>query len=139
MFALIYNEKQELLLCLRSDHELWNLPGGGLEDNESPWDGVVREVREEIGVDARVERLSGLYWRPEKNEVVYVFVCEISGEPQTSEEVRETRYFPVGELPQNVSGRLGERIADSLDGELNTKLRVQTGEGSIALIKKGLL
>ncbi|MDQ3632071.1 MAG: NUDIX domain-containing protein [Actinomycetota bacterium] len=114
VFALIYNEKQELLLCLRNDYDLWNLPGGGLEENESPWEGILREIKEEIGADATVERLSGLYWRPEKHEVVYVFLCHLHGVPTTSGEAREVRYFPINALPKNVSTRLAERVADSL-------------------------
>lgn len=32
----------------------WELPGGKLEPGESPEDGVVRELREEVGVEAEV-------------------------------------------------------------------------------------
>ena len=32
----------------------WTLPGGGLDHGESPRDALVREVREECGVDCRV-------------------------------------------------------------------------------------
>jgi len=44
VFAIIFNEKKEVLLCHRRDYDLWNLPGGGLEENESPWDGIIREI-----------------------------------------------------------------------------------------------
>lgn len=139
VFALIYNKQQELLLCLRNDYDLWNVPGGGLEENESPWDGVLREIEEEIGVKGKVERLSGLYWRPEKAELVYVFVCSLDGKPTTSDEVQEVRFFPTTDLPRNVSPRLAERVTDSLEGDDKPKLKVQTGKGSIELIKEGLL
>ncbi len=38
----------------------WTLPGGGLELGEDPLDGVVREVAEETGYAAEVERLLGV-------------------------------------------------------------------------------
>lgn len=38
----------------------WTLPGGGVEHGEDPFDTVVREVAEETGCDAVVERLLGV-------------------------------------------------------------------------------
>jgi 8-oxo-dGTP diphosphatase len=38
----------------------WTLPGGGVEPGEDPFDGVIREVAEETGCDAVVERLLGV-------------------------------------------------------------------------------
>ena len=38
----------------------WTLPGGGVEHAEDPFDAVVREVAEETGYQAVVERLLGV-------------------------------------------------------------------------------
>lgn len=38
----------------------WTLPGGGLEDYETPEQAVVREVREETGYDAELRTLLGV-------------------------------------------------------------------------------
>lgn len=38
----------------------WTLPGGGVEHGEDPFDGVVREFREETGYDVAVEGLLGV-------------------------------------------------------------------------------
>jgi len=99
------------LLCKRRDKDLWNLPGGRVEDGESPWDAALREVHEEIGVTAQLERLTGVYHKPLQDEVVFQFLGTIAeGAPATSDEVAEVRYFPPDAVPHNTAPMQAERI-----------------------------
>jgi len=41
--------KDDSILMVRPDHELWALPGGGMEPNESVEEALKREVSEETG------------------------------------------------------------------------------------------
>jgi 8-oxo-dGTP diphosphatase len=79
VFAIILDGQKRVLLCHRRDHDLWNLPGGRLETGEAPWQGVIREVKEETGLDAQVVRLAGVYSKLDVNEVVLSFVCAVVG------------------------------------------------------------
>ena len=48
--ALIFDEGR-VLLAHRRDIDWWNLPGGGMELNETVEEAIRREVREETGLE----------------------------------------------------------------------------------------
>ena len=127
VFAIILDSSNRVLLCHRRDKDLWNLPGGGLESGETPWQGVVREVAEEVGLQVTVNRLIGVYSKPDKDEIVFSFLCEpLGGEPSTSDEADEIAYFAFNEIPPNTLPKHVERIHDALDAHEDTLLRTQT-------------
>lgn len=110
-FSIILNQESKVLLCKRRDKDLWNLPGGRVEPDESPWEAAIREAREEIQVDIQIERLAGTYFKREADEVVFQFLARIeNGVPTESDEVAEIRYFSAGDLPQNTAPKQRERI-----------------------------
>lgn len=50
--ALIQNDEGKLLVCMNSyGNEPWDLPGGTINAGEHPHDALVREVKEELGID----------------------------------------------------------------------------------------
>jgi 8-oxo-dGTP diphosphatase len=57
----IEGERVLLARCVPLDGvSNWTLPGGRVEHGEDPFDAVIREVAEETGCDAVVERLLGV-------------------------------------------------------------------------------
>lgn len=63
-YAVILRGSEILLSRLAptiTPEELWTLPGGGLDHGEDPRDAVVREVREETGLDAVVGETARVY------------------------------------------------------------------------------
>ena len=127
-FAVIFDGQDRVLLCHRGDLDIWNLPGGGVEQGETPWDAVVREVREEVGVDAEVVRLTGVYWKPRTDELVFNFECRITrGSPGTSDEADDVRFFAFDGLPRNTVPKQVERIGDALQRRPEPYLKSQTG------------
>lgn len=139
-FAVILDSQGRVLLCHRTDYDLWNPPGGGVEEGESPWEAVVREVREEVRLEVAVERLTGVYWKPAYGELVFTFRCRIvSGVPGTSAEADEVCYFSRDALPENLSPRQVERIHDALADPAEPFLRIQTAPGGREMIAEGLV
>ena len=63
-YALILRDDQILLTRLArkvSADEKWHLPGGGLDHGEDPRDALVREIREETGLEAEVGDTAHVY------------------------------------------------------------------------------
>ena len=55
--ASVYLHRGHVLLCTVEGLDFWFIPGGRCEAMETSADAVVREMGEELGVEARVERL----------------------------------------------------------------------------------
>lgn len=94
----------KVLLGLRSDNNTWGTPGGGVEDGETPLDGIIREVKEETGLDVNPFFLKFVKATYSSNEKAiwtsFIFVCSrVDGElkPQPGE-IEELRWVPVSEL-----------------------------------------
>lgn len=139
IFGIIFDKQKRVLLCHRRDYDLWNLPGGGLETGESPWDGLKREIKEETGLEVEIIKLGGVYSKPDKNEVVLSFVCKvISGSLTLNDEADKIEYFDVANIPKNTSQKQVERIKDVLNSA-EPVMKIQTGKSSIELIKEGKL
>jgi len=140
VFAIISDAQQRVLLCHRRDHDLWNLPGGRLEAGEAPWEGVIREVKEETGLEVQVDRLAGVYSKPEVDEVVFSFVCTvIGGSPTVSEEADRVAFLAAESLPPNTVPKQVERIQDALESPNELVMKVQRGRPAIELVREGKL
>lgn len=88
-YALVMREGRLLMVRVRATGE-WFLPGGGVEPGERVEEALVREVREEAGIDVVVRRLfcfreNFFYYDPEKKPfhgLCFFYVCEpVSAEP----------------------------------------------------------
>lgn len=139
VFGILFDHEKRVLLCHRRDIDLWNLPGGHLEDHEAPWEGVVREIQEETGLITRVERLAGIYHKPQQSEIAFSFICSVvGGTITTNTEADRIEYFTPEQLPKKLSPKQVERIHDALASP-TTVLKTQIGKSSRELIQEGKL
>jgi 8-oxo-dGTP diphosphatase len=82
----------------------WCLPGGFVNDDESPLDAAMRECREEIGAQVDVTGLLGVYHIPKRGASSLIGVAYrgrlADGEvPTAGSEMLEIRVFPPDALP----------------------------------------
>ncbi|MEV5831733.1 NUDIX domain-containing protein [Spirillospora sp. NPDC052242] len=97
----------------RAGESNWTLPGGGVEHAEDPFDAVVREVAEETGCDAVVERLLGVDSRvipaaeravpggPEHHNVGIFYQVRITGgrlRPEPGGATAESVWTPIADV-----------------------------------------
>ncbi|GIJ09305.1 NUDIX hydrolase [Micromonospora andamanensis] len=91
----------------------WSLPGGGVEHAEDPFDAVIREVAEETGYDAVVERLLGVdsrvipaaeAWSGREHQNIGIFYqVRITGgalRPEPDGDVVESVWTPIPAVAQ---------------------------------------
>jgi len=118
--AVVVRDDQRVLLLRSRYADTWQLPGGGVSANENLDVTVVRECREELGIEVAIEMMTGFYYQAFNSAYVGVFRCRFgTGEVKLSHEHSEYRWVTVAEVPQ----RLRPQVQDALAGHANTVLR----------------
>ncbi len=106
--AVVRDGAGRILLARRSDNGRWSLPAGIIDPGEQPADAVLREVFEETGVHAEIERLGGVATHPvvypNGDECEYLnvwFRCRaVGGAPRADgDESLEVGWFAPDALP----------------------------------------
>jgi ADP-ribose pyrophosphatase YjhB (NUDIX family) len=89
-----------ILAIKRADNGAWVPPGGIVELGEDPRDTVRREVREEAGITAEPQQLTGVYKNMARGVVSLVFRCHlVDGEPHPTPEAAATAWLTGGGPP----------------------------------------
>ena len=97
--ALVEHEGEIILARNRAWPEgFFALVTGYLEPLEDPQAGVVREVREELGLEVRASHLIGNYSFERKNEVMLCYHAVAEGRVRLGVELAEYRRYKPAEL-----------------------------------------
>lgn len=105
--AAIFNERDEVLLIHDFDGK-WALPGGWCDFDQSVFSNIVKEAREEAGLDVVPGRLVCVHDNRRRNNSNSFFhsfhffvLCEVrGGQFQANLETTESGYFPLDALPE---------------------------------------
>lgn len=108
--GIVENGRNEILLVKHMDKQIWTVPGGQVETGENLTEALIREIKEESGIDVTVDKLvcvssntctyegyNGYDKVPTK--VMFGFTCTYTGgELCTSDETSESRWVPKNEI-----------------------------------------
>ncbi len=95
------------ILLVKENNGTWSLPGGWVDVQVSVMENVIKEVKEEAGLDVTADLVIAVQDREKHNLPVYAYrVCKIfvlcsvvGGAFEPNIETVESRYFGIDELP----------------------------------------
>lgn len=107
--AVVWNGRGQVLLIRRANpprqHE-WSLPGGKVEFGESLRDALLREIREETGLEIEIQGLADvaeLIDSPENGVAGHYVLVDFTaralpGDPVAASDASEARWFTLDEV-----------------------------------------
>lgn len=116
------NQDGEIMLVKHTYVSGWHLPGGGVDTGESCSEAVVRELAEETGLFPHGEpKFFGIYFNKiaSKRDHVVVYRCETHSNGNAKipdREIAEARFFPIDNLPSDISPATKRRLAEMFEG-----------------------
>lgn len=127
--TLVFNEKKELLLNLRTDTNTWGIPGGSMELHETIEETAIRELKEETNLKVNdlelITVLSGkdYYFEYPNGDkmctVIVLFkVLNYDGDLKINDdESKKLKFFALDNLP-NMESRAARIIEKITSGEI---------------------
>lgn len=105
--AVVFNEKEEILLVKENADGLWALPGGWADVGYTPSEVAVKEVREETGLEVEAIRLLAVMDMKKHNHPIipfYVYkffiLCKQTGGAFSEVfDILDKGFFPLDKLP----------------------------------------
>ena len=152
--GLVY--KDDKVLLIKSQKRGWELPGGVVEQGESIFDGLKREISEESGVIAEPEKMVGIYQRLSPKPgygplegmvlpttVILTFICTYVGGAETvSDESIAVGWFAPNEAKEKITDPyIRKTIADLLefDGRQHFCTFKSIADGKIEFVSDNLV
>lgn len=123
----IENEQGQVLLQKRSpDQEVWGFPGGIMELGESAEEAAIREIKEETGLDVKVNYLIGVYTKyfhqyangDKAQTIVFSFHCSIIGGELSvdQQETFDLTFFDPKDAPRLFTQDHRDLLQDVISG-----------------------
>ena len=98
-------EDEKICLVRGQGENDWALPGGFGEVGYSPTENILKEIEEETGFQAKVERLLAVFdtnrfQLQSKQYAKFVFECKLlDGQFQKNQEIADLQFFAIDQLP----------------------------------------
>ena len=98
-------EDEKICLVRGQGEDSWALPGGFGDVGYSPIENILKEIEEETGFEAKVERLLAVFdtnrfQLQSKQYAKFVFECKLlAGQFQENQEIADLQFFAIDQLP----------------------------------------
>ena len=98
-------EDENICLVRGQGENDWALPGGFGEVGYSPTENILKEIEEETGFEAKVERLLAVFdtnrfQLQSKQYAKFIFECKLlDGQFQENQEIADLQFFAIDQLP----------------------------------------
>ena len=132
--ALLFNADGEALFVEPSYKPNWEIPGGVVEQHESPRECCQREIAEELGLTLEIGRLLIVDYnhsKPDRLEsLMFIFDGGVIGKEMIQaislqkEELLSYRFCPIDGLPQLMTATLRKRVLRAWEAYLNLESAV---------------
>lgn len=96
-----HNDKVILIRNKGWPEDMFGLVTGFLEKNETPENGILREIKEELGIDGEIVNLVGIYSFFEMNQLIVAYHVCAHGEIAIGEELADIKAIS----PENLKPR----------------------------------
>ncbi|MBA4320227.1 MAG: NUDIX hydrolase [Flavobacterium sp.] len=137
--ALIFNDRDEILIVKPSYKNHWSISGGVIDKNESPRAACIREAKEEIGIDLKdikflcVDYASNIGEKGESLQFIFfggkLSESEIKDIKIDGKEIAEYRFMKIDNTLPLLSEKLRTRLPKCLDAlKNNTAIYLEDGE-----------
>lgn len=142
--AVVINDKNEVLLVKRKVEPQkgnWCLPGGFIELDETPESGCLRELQEETGLDAEIDRLIGVY--PSKSPihnwvlVIGFAVKNMKGTILPGDDCEDAVFFKLEPEPTLAFKSHQSILRKALNSDRSRKPGLKTGDFGAYVITSG--
>ena len=129
---VIINQNGQILSLLRSESDRWKplhwgLPGGHIDEGETPFEAVIRETKEECNLDVNPIYADSIV--TDENYRIYLYYAvQYPGDIQLSFEHSEYKWYTVEELlqVQNRTPLLYTNVCKAIDEMRNNTLNKHT-------------
>ncbi|MEH6940095.1 NUDIX hydrolase [Bacillus sp. JJ664] len=110
--AIIENDCILMVHVVKGEKNYWTLPGGGLENDESFEEAVIREVQEEVNL--KVDVIKHLYTNNYEFGVEKCFLTQVAGSNSTpklgfdpelpieQQELKDFKWQPIKEMAKDI-------------------------------------
>ncbi len=115
-FVILLNEtRDQVFLVFRSDYPIWGDVGGGIEQGESPEQAVIREAKEETGMEVKLVKHVGDYVLPSGHKEYLFEGRTIGGSFKPEFSGCRGKWFDVKRLPLSMTYHSKRMVNDAVN------------------------